>query len=78
MHYAGKLVIDPQLACLPTTHLQLLKTLSFACEEMTFADACTAAQQLIEEFSAIPTAYTRAIGSPMVSLQNDILVEQIY
>lgn len=50
---------------------QLLKTLSFACEDVTFADACTAAQQLIEEFSTIPLAYIRAIGSPMVSL-NDI------
>ncbi|KAF5244269.1 hypothetical protein FANTH_7779 [Fusarium anthophilum] len=43
----------------------LLKTLCFACDPMTFMSACTAAQQMINSISKVPSAYLRAIGSCM-------------
>ncbi|EWG55976.1 hypothetical protein FVEG_17722 [Fusarium verticillioides 7600] len=46
---------------------QLLKTLCFACDLMTFSSACAAAQQMIDSISKVPSAYLRAIGSCMVS-----------
>ncbi|KAF5612739.1 c6 transcription factor [Fusarium tjaetaba] len=43
----------------------LLKTLCFACDPTTFTSACTAAQQMINSISKVPSAYLRAIGSCM-------------
>jgi hypothetical protein len=43
---------------------------------MTFTSACTAAHQMIDSISQVPSAYLRAIGSCMVNIVNHCCVSK--